>query len=198
MTLSILPTVNAILNGTSASLLVAGYLFIKKENVKLHGILMSCAFLASTLFLASYLTYHFFHGRTPFPGTGWVRPLYFAILISHTVLAVVIVPLVLRTLYLALRARFKEHERIARWTLPLWLYVSVTGVVVYLMLYQVDWALGCPTCGEEIAKASPALTRGFRQSITLLMMMPYLLFAGVSGIIFERVRRRKKMTDAAH
>ena len=97
---------------------------------------MSTAFGVSVLFLVSYLTHHALHGSTRFTGTGWVRTVYFSILISHTILAVVIVPLVLRTVYLASKRRYAEHKAIARWTLPLWLYVSVTGVVVYWMLYQ--------------------------------------------------------------
>ena len=136
---SLLPTINAVLNGTCAVLLVAGYLFIRRKAVQAHRACMATAFLFSVLFLISYLTYHAVHGSTRFPGTGWVRPAYFAILISHTVLAVVIVPLVIRTFYLALRNRFEAHRRIARWTLPLWLYVSVTGVVVYVMLYRMRW-----------------------------------------------------------
>ena len=139
LSLALLPTVNAFLNGTSALLLTAGYLFIRSKKVQIHRVCMSLAFLTSSLFLISYLTYHYFHGATRFPGHGWVRPTYFTILISHTLLAVLIVPLALRTLYLALRSRFNEHRRIARWTLPLWLYVSVTGVVVYGMLYRVKW-----------------------------------------------------------
>ena len=139
MQISILPSVNAVLNGTCAVLLVAGYLFIRRKAVQAHRACMATAFFVSILFLISYLTYHAVHGSTRFPGTGWIRPTYFAILISHTVLAVVIVPLVLRTFYLALRNRFEAHRRIARWTLPLWLYVSVTGVVVYVMLYRIRW-----------------------------------------------------------
>ena len=204
MTLSIavLPTVNAFLNATSACLLVVGYLFIRKEKVKLHGIFMGLAFLTSALFLVSYLTYHYFHGATRFPGVGWIRGLYFGILISHTALAVLIVPLVLRTLYLALRRRFSERKRIARWTLPLWLYVSVTGVIVYILLYQVDWALGCPMCKEALpASGDPALARvaeGFNRSILLLMAAPYLLFATVATLVWRSARlNMKRPGDAA-
>ena len=93
----------------------------------------------SALFLVSYLTYHAFHGSTHFMGSGWVRGTYFAILVSHTILAIVIVPLAIRTIYLAIRNRIPEHERLARWTFPIWLYVSVSGVVVYWMLYRVSW-----------------------------------------------------------
>ncbi len=136
LSLSRLPVLNATLNATSALLLVVGYLFIRQKRVTAHKICMGTAFMTSTLFLISYLTYHYQIGSRPFQGHGWVRPLYFGILISHTVLAIFIVPLVLLTLYPALRDRFEKHARIARWTLPLWLYVSITGVVVYLMLYQ--------------------------------------------------------------
>ena len=139
LTVSDLPTVNAFLNGTSALLLTGGYLFIRNKRVQSHRICMTLAFLVSILFLISYLTYHALHGSTRFPGVGWVRPTYFTILISHTALAIAIVPLAIRTLTLALRSRFAEHRRIARWTFPMWLYVSVTGVVVYWMLYQMEW-----------------------------------------------------------
>ena len=136
--LSDLPTVDAALNATSAVLLTLGFIFIRRGNVRAHKACMLSAVGTSTLFLACYLTYHYFHGTTRFTGQGLVRPLYFTILISHTVLAVVIVPLILTTLYRALRGRFELHRRIARWTLPAWLYVSVTGVVVYWMLYHLD------------------------------------------------------------
>lgn len=136
LSLTLLPTLNAVLNATSACLLTIGYLFIRAKRILAHTICMSLAFGVSTLFLISYVTYHLQVGATRFPHSGWIRPVYFSLLISHTVLAVVIVPLVLRTLYLAIRQRFKEHERIARVTLPLWLYVSVTGVIVYWMLYH--------------------------------------------------------------
>lgn len=131
-----LPALNACLNGSSALLLSAGFLFIRRKKIALHRACMGSAFFLSSLFLVSYLTYHAVHGATRFPHAGWIRTAYLAILISHTALAVVIVPLALRTLYLALRRRFEAHRRIARWTLPLWLYVSVTGVVVYWMLYR--------------------------------------------------------------
>lgn len=134
--LSALPTVNAVLNGTSAVLLLVGFLFIRRRQVTLHKICMASAFATSTVFLASYLTYHFNAGLMPFKGQGWIRTLYFTILISHTALAATIPPLAVITLYRALRVQFTKHRWIARWTLPLWIYVSVTGVVVYLMLYQ--------------------------------------------------------------
>ena len=131
-----LPTVNAVLNGTSAVLLVFGYLFIRRKKVNLHKACMVSAFVISTLFLVSYLIYHYHAGSKPFPGEGWTRPLYFAILISHVILATVTLPLSIVTLARGLRGRFEKHRSIARWALPIWLYVSVTGVAVYLMLYR--------------------------------------------------------------
>jgi uncharacterized membrane protein YozB (DUF420 family) len=132
-----LPHLNAILNATSGLLLVTGYLFIRRRKVSAHRNCLIAALTASTIFLVSYLTYHYYHGSTRFTGQGLVRPLYFVILISHTILAAVIVPFVAVTLYRAARGQFAKHMRIARWTFPLWLYVSVTGVIVYLMLYQI-------------------------------------------------------------
>lgn len=132
-----LPHLNACLNGTSAILLFSGWRFIKARNVVAHRACQICALIVSLLFLTSYLTYHFNHGTTRFQGTGLARPLYFTILTSHTILAIVIVPLVVLTFYRAFRNDFVRHRRIARITLPLWLYVSITGVIVYLMLYQI-------------------------------------------------------------
>jgi len=131
-----LPTVNATLNGTCALLLCAGFLAIRGGRKELHRRLMIAAFLVSVAFLTSYVVYHANHGSTPFPGQGAVRVLYFAILIPHTVLAAAVVPLVVLTLRHALRGRFDRHRKIARWTLPIWLFVSVTGVAIYLMLYR--------------------------------------------------------------
>ena len=131
-----LPTLNAVLNGTSAVLLAFGYLFIRRKKVNLHKACMVSAFVTSTLFLVSYLIYHYHAGSKPFPGEGWTRPLYFAILISHVILATVTLPLSIVTLARGLRGRFEKHRSIARWALPIWLYVSVTGVMVYLMLYR--------------------------------------------------------------
>ena len=135
--ISYLPHVNACLNGTSFLLLFTGYRFIRARNVAAHRACQIAALGVSLVFLASYLTYHFHHGATRFQGTGIVRPIYFTILLSHTVLAIVIVPLVILTFYRAFRNDFSRHRRIARITLPLWLYVSITGVIVYLMLYQI-------------------------------------------------------------
>jgi putative membrane protein len=134
--ISFLPHLNAVLNTTSALLLLAGFRFIRRRRIQAHRNCQVTAVLTSTLFLISYLTYHYYHGATRFAGEGIVRPLYFTILTTHTILAIVIVPLILVTLYRAWRGDFIRHRRIARWTLPLWLYVSVTGVVVYLMLYH--------------------------------------------------------------
>lgn len=132
-----LPHLNACLNATSAVLLFTGYSFIRARNVAAHRACQIAALAISILFLASYLTYHYHHGATRFQGTGIVRPIYFTILLSHTILAIVIVPLVIVTFYRAFRNDFMRHRRIARVTLPLWLYVSITGVIVYLMLYQI-------------------------------------------------------------
>ena len=134
--ISDLPTVNAVLNGTSAVLLSAGYVFIRRKRVTSHLLCMGGALVVSTVFLISYLTYHAHVGSKHFTGQGWVRPMYFTILLTHTVLAAAIVPLALTTLYRAVRKQFDRHKRIARWTLPLWLYVSVTGVIIYFMLYH--------------------------------------------------------------
>ena len=131
-----LPTVNAALNSLSAVFLFAGFLFIKSRKRSAHRLCMLSACACSTLFLISYLVYHYQVGSVPFKGAGAVRLAYFAILISHTVLAAAVVPLALITLSRALRERFDAHRRIARWTFPIWLYVSVTGVIVYAMLYR--------------------------------------------------------------
>jgi putative membrane protein len=136
LALTDLPAVNAVLNATSAMLLASGYRYIRRRQVAAHQRCMIAACVTSTLFLLSYLIYHYNVGSMPFRGQGWVRPIYFTILISHTILAAAIVPLVLVTLYRAWKADFAKHARIARWTLPIWLYVSVTGVVIYWMLYQ--------------------------------------------------------------
>ena len=135
MTASQLPTLNAALNSLSAVFLCAGYCFIRSKNRGAHRRCMLAAVACSTLFLISYLAYHFQVGSIGFKGRGWIRPVYFTILITHTLLAAAVVPLALITLVRALREKFDAHRRIARWTLPIWLYVSVTGVVVYLMLY---------------------------------------------------------------
>jgi uncharacterized membrane protein YozB (DUF420 family) len=127
---------NASLNGASGVLLVTGFTMIRRGRVEAHRRCMLSAFFASTIFLISYVIYHWRVGNVLFQGQGWIRPVYFSILISHIILAIVIVPLAIITLSRALRQRFDRHRRIARWTLPLWLYVSVTGVIVYLMLYQ--------------------------------------------------------------
>jgi len=131
-----LPAVNATLNGISAILLTSGYLLIRRGHVVLHKRCMIAALVSSALFLTSYVIYHLHTGSRPFAGQGAIRVIYFAILLTHVVLAAVIVPLALVTATRGLRSQFDRHVRIARWTLPLWLYVSVTGVVIYVMLYQ--------------------------------------------------------------
>ena len=139
---SALPAVNAVLNATSAVLLTAGFVFIRRRKVDAHRACMLAAFGVSVLFLGCYLVYHYHAGSRPFGGRGWIRPVYFVLLISHIVLAAAIVPLALTTIYRGLSAyrgvstHVARHVRIARWTLPIWLYVSVTGVVVYLLLYH--------------------------------------------------------------
>ena len=128
---------NASLNGVSAVLLACGYAAIRSGKIAVHKMFMVAAFLVSSAFLVSYLVYHYRVGHVAFQGQGWIRPVYFALLLSHTILAVVIVPMILVTLRRAWLERFDRHRIIARWTLPLWLYVSVTGVIVYLMVYQI-------------------------------------------------------------
>ena len=139
MSVSFLPTFNAILNATSGILIVVGFVFIKKRNIKAHRACMIGAVTCSSLFLISYVVYHvgFGAGVTRFAGTGAVRTLYHTILISHTILAITVVPFVIVTLRRALRGEFLRHRAVARWTFPIWLYVSVTGVIVYLMLYHI-------------------------------------------------------------
>jgi putative membrane protein len=128
---------NASLNGTSAILLACGYAAIRSGKIKIHKAFMISAFAVSTVFLISYLIYHYRVGHVVFQGQGWIRPVYFALLFSHTVLAIVIVPMILVTLRRAWLEKFDKHRVIARWTLPLWFYVSITGVIVYILLYQV-------------------------------------------------------------
>lgn len=137
MDLNIFPALNASLNGASAVLLTTGRVLIGQKRVRLHRACMITAVVTSSLFLVSYLYYHAHVHSVHFPGEGWVRPVYFTILISHTVLAAAVVPLVLLSLNYGLRGKFERHRRISRWTFPVWLYVSVTGVVVYIMLYQI-------------------------------------------------------------
>ncbi len=133
---SALPALNAILNGASAVLLTCGWVAIRRRRIAVHRACMLGAFSVSVLFLVSYVVYHALAGSRPFTGQGWIRPVYFAVLISHVVLAAAMVPFVLTTLYRALGADFPRHVRLARVTLPVWLYVSVTGVLVYVMLYR--------------------------------------------------------------
>ena len=135
MSLRYLPTLNALLNLTCAFLLMAGVRRIYVKDVEAHKRLMVSAFAVSTLFLISYLVYHYNVGSVGFTGTGWIRPVYFIILITHSALAVLVPPMAVITLYRAWRGDFERHRRIARWTYPIWLYVSFTGVAVYLILY---------------------------------------------------------------
>ncbi len=137
MQLHDLPAVNACLNGLSAVFLTLGYVFIRQGKREAHRNCMISAFVTSAVFLVCYLVYHFYAGRTVFKDPAWFRPIYLILLLTHTVLAVVIVPLILMTFHRAIKARYELHKKIARWTWPLWMYVSVTGVVIYLLLYQI-------------------------------------------------------------
>ncbi len=130
-----LPAANALFNSLSALCLIVGYMNIRRRNRLVHMRFMVSATVFSALFLLSYITYHYFHGDTKFPGQGWIRPVYFFVLITHIALSMVALPLILGTLWWALRSQFRLHRRIARWTLPIWLYVSVTGVVVFFVLH---------------------------------------------------------------
>jgi uncharacterized membrane protein YozB (DUF420 family) len=136
VTIADLPALNATLNAIAASLLTLGYVMIRRRRIEAHRRLMLAAFATSALFLISYLVYHANAGSRPFPGQGPIRAVYLAILLTHIVLAAAILPMALITLSRALRGRFDRHVAIARWTLPIWLYVSVTGVIVYVMLYR--------------------------------------------------------------
>ena len=136
MDYSLLPTLNAILNATSGILVLFGYRNIKRSNESIHKRFMLSAIGVSAIFFASYLFYHWKVGSVKFQGSGLIRTFYFTLLISHTILAVTIVPMVLRTAYLALKGNFAKHRKIAKWTFPIWIYVSTTGVIVYFMLYQ--------------------------------------------------------------
>jgi uncharacterized membrane protein YozB (DUF420 family) len=130
------PAWNAVLNATAGVFLLAGFFFIRRRKLTAHMTCMLCAFVCSAAFLVSYVLYHLQVGSVKFQGQGWIRPVYFTILLTHTVLATAIVPLALITLTRALREQFDRHRRIARWTLPIWLYVSATGVIIYFLLYH--------------------------------------------------------------
>ncbi len=132
--ISILPAANAVFNSLSAICLVFGYINIRQRRRDVHMRFMVAAVVFSALFLVSYITYHYFHGDTKFPGQGWIRPVYFALLISHIGLSMVALPMVFATLWYATRSQFAFHKKVSRWTFPIWLYVSVTGVIVFLVL----------------------------------------------------------------
>jgi uncharacterized membrane protein YozB (DUF420 family) len=134
--ISDLATVNATLNATAAILIGTGFYFIKQKNIRAHKVCMVSAVIVSAVFLTSYLIYHYNVGNVRFTKQGWIRDVYFPLLLTHTVLAAVALPMVLRTLFLATKRRFPNHIRMAKWTFPVWMYVSVTGVVVYLLLYH--------------------------------------------------------------
>lgn len=135
MTIGDLPTLNATLNGVSAVLLTSGYAMIRRRRIAAHRAFMLAAWVTSMVFLASYTVYHALAGSRPYPGHGFARMVYFAVLIPHVILAAAVLPLAITTLARALGGRYPAHARLARWTLPIWLYVSVTGVIVYVMLY---------------------------------------------------------------
>jgi uncharacterized membrane protein YozB (DUF420 family) len=141
LTLEDLPAVNASLNAISGALLIAGYLMMRARRIEQHRRFMIAAFATSSLFLISYLVYHAQVGSVRFTRQGFVRPLYFTILVTHVTLAAVVLPLAILTLFRGLKGRYPQHRRIARWTFPIWLYVSVTGVLVYVLLYQPTWLL---------------------------------------------------------
>jgi uncharacterized membrane protein YozB (DUF420 family) len=141
LTVHDLPALNASLNGISAILLVAGYLLIRRRHIDRHRQVMIAAFCVSVLFLIGYVVYHLEVGSVRFTRQGIVRPIYFGVLISHIILAATVPPLAIITLWRGLQGRYGTHRRIARWTLPIWLYVSVTGVLVYVLLYQPTWLL---------------------------------------------------------
>lgn len=137
MSLSDLPAVNACLNGASTILLTLGFIHIKRGRQIAHRNCMAGALITSAIFLTCYLIYHYNAGRTDFKNPQWFRPIYLFILLTHIVLAMAIVPMALTTVYLAIRKRFEAHKKVARWTWPIWMYVSVTGVAIYLLLYQI-------------------------------------------------------------
>ncbi|MFO8029044.1 MAG: DUF420 domain-containing protein [Cyclonatronaceae bacterium] len=132
-----LPLLNAILNSIATIFLLTGFYFIRKKNVEAHMRMMWSAFIVSALFIISYLIFHYHVGSVGYDGTGWIRPIYFVILLSHIVLAIVNLPMILLTMYRAIRKDYARHRKIARWTWPIWMYVSVTGVVVYLFM---EWS----------------------------------------------------------
>ena len=141
MTVHDLPAINASLNALSGILLLIGYTLIRARRIEQHRRVMIAAFITSALFLVCYVIYHAQVGSVPFTRQGFVRPLYFTILITHVTLAFTVVPLALVTLSRGLKARYAQHRKIARWTFPIWMYVSVTGAIVYVLLYQPTWLL---------------------------------------------------------
>lgn len=136
MTIYDLPAINASLNAIATVLLGSGYVAIKRGNKELHKKLMISALLVSAAFLGCYLVYHYHAGSKPFPDLGWIKTLYLIILVPHIILAAIMVPMILKTFWHAFRGEWESHKKIARWTFPIWMYVSLTGVVIYLMLYQ--------------------------------------------------------------
>ena len=137
ITLDQFPALNASLNALTAVFLAAGFFFVRNKQINAHRNAMTCALLTSTIFLSCYLYYHFYHGATRFGTPGWPKTIYFTILISHTILAVVVLPLIIAAVYYAIRGQFETHKKFTRWAWPIWMYVSVTGVVIYFLLYQI-------------------------------------------------------------
>jgi putative membrane protein len=162
--LSSLPALNASLNAACTVLLLLGYSFIRRGKVLAHRACMVSAFVCSAVFLGCYVYFHLHAGIIHFGGRGWIRPAYFTLLVSHTVLAIVIVPLILITLTRALREQFDRHRAIARWTLPLWLYVSITGVIIYWLLYRAYTPIG--TAG--VSAVRPAIAHDLLRSVAWL------------------------------
>ena len=201
MTIAQLPVLNAVLNATSATLLVAGLWCIRAKHITAHTGFMLATCVSSATFLASYLIYHAHVGSVHFLGTGWIRPVYFTLLISHSILAMAILPLVLRTLFLAAQKRFIDHRAIARWTWPLWLYVSITGIVVYWWLYHgMPNAEACPGCKEALTDPAElpqrlASARGYALSIGLLLTIPAVLVGGLTTIVIRAARRNRRTSS---
>ncbi|MBI4598278.1 MAG: DUF420 domain-containing protein [Candidatus Omnitrophica bacterium] len=190
------PAFHATLNATSAACLTAGWRCIRAKRIAAHACCMIGAAVASSVFLVSYVLYHARVGSVPYQGAGWSRAVYFVLLIVHAILAVVIVPLAARTLWLAARKQFSAHQRIARATLPLWLIVCITGLLVYWLLYHVSAAEACPGCKEalfEPGQLSQRLStaKGFALSIMLLLAVPVALVGGLTLRIVSTARRHR-------
>ena len=193
-----IPAFHACLNATSAICLSAGFYCIKTRRLGAHMKFMIAAATASSIFLISYVLYHARVGTVHFQGSGWVRTFYLSLLLFHTILAIAIVPLATRTLWLAARQRFVTHKAIARWTLPLWLVVCVTGLIVYWMLYQM--AEACPGCKEAFFDPQQlpqriASAKGYALSILMLLAVPTALIGGIVWAIVANSRQPRPPTS---